>query len=114
MEIEKHLAELAQADPQARRTALENVLTAEGLTPEIQECEADERRKAARNYLLYTADKDAKGPLFCAHYDAHPGSTGANDNAAAVCIQRVTAAQDTGHDRLFRWRGIRPQRCQTV
>ena len=86
MEIEKHLAELAQADPQARRTALENALTAEGLTPEIQECEADERRKAARNYLLYTADKDAKGPLFCAHYDAHPGSTGANDNAAAVCI----------------------------
>ena len=86
MEIEKHLAELAQADPQARRTALENVLAAEGLTPEIQECEADERRKAARNYLLYTADKDAKGPLFCAHYDAHPGSTGANDNAAAVCI----------------------------
>ena len=74
MEIEKHLAELAQADPQARRTALENALTAEGLTPEIQECEADERRKAARNYLLYTADKDAKGPLFCAHYDAHPGS----------------------------------------
>ena len=73
MEIEKHLAELAQADPQARRTALENALTAEGLTPEIQECEADERRKAARNYLLYTADKDAKGPLFCAHYDAHPG-----------------------------------------
>ena len=66
MEIEKHLAELAQADPQARRTALENALTAEGLTPEIQECEADERRKAARNYLLYTADKDAKGPLFCA------------------------------------------------
>lgn len=64
MEIEKHLAELAQADPQTRRTALENALTAEGLTPEIQECEADERRKAARNYLLYTADKDAKGPLF--------------------------------------------------
>ena len=86
MEIEKHLAELAQADPQARRTALENVLAAEGLTSEIQECEADESRKAARNYLLYTADKDAKGPLFCAHYDAHPGSTGANDNAAAVCI----------------------------
>lgn len=86
MEIEKHLAELAQADPQTRRTALENALTAEGLTPEIQECEADERRKAARNYLLYTADKDAKGPLFCAHYDAHPGSTGANDNTAAVCI----------------------------
>ena len=52
MEIEKHLAELAQADPQTRRTALENALTAEGLTPEIQECEADERRKAARNYLL--------------------------------------------------------------
>ena len=86
MEIEKHLAELAQADPQARRAALEAVLAAEGLTPELQEQEADERHKAARNYLLYTADKDAKGPLLCAHYDAHPGSTGANDNAAGVCI----------------------------
>ena len=85
------LAELAQADPQARRPALENALTAEGLTPEIQECEADERRKAARNYLLYTADKDAKGPLFCAHYDAHPGSTGANDNAAAACLLTALA-----------------------
>ena len=52
MEIEKHLAELAQADPQTRRTALENALTAEGLTPEIQECEADERRKAARNCCI--------------------------------------------------------------
>ena len=86
MEIEKHLAELAQADPQARRAALEAVLAAESLTPELQEQEADERHKAARNYLLYTADKDAKGPLLCAHYDAHPGSTGANDNAAGVCI----------------------------
>lgn len=83
MEIEKHLAELAQADPQARRAALEAVLAAESLTPELQEQEADEHHKAARNYLLYTADKDAKGPLLCAHYDAHPGSTGANDNAAA-------------------------------
>ena len=52
MEIEQHLAELAQAAPQARRTALENALTAEGLTPATQECEADERREAARNYLL--------------------------------------------------------------
>lgn len=86
MEIEKHLAELAQTDPQARRTALENALAAEGLTPEIQECEADERRKAARNYLLYTADKDSQGPLFSPITTHTPGSTGANDNAAAVCI----------------------------
>lgn len=71
MEIEKHLAELAQADPQARRTALENALTAEGLTPEIQECEADERRKAARNYLLYTADKDAKRTCCSAPITTH-------------------------------------------
>ena len=86
MQIEKHLAELAQADPQQRRAALEAVLAAEGLTPEIQEREADEKNKAARNYLLYTAGEQAAGPLLCAHYDAHPGSTGANDNAAAVCI----------------------------
>ena len=75
MEIEKHLAELAQADPQTRRTALENALTAEGLTPEIQECEADERRKAARNYLLYTADKDRCSAPITTHTPAVPAPT---------------------------------------
>lgn len=83
--LDEHLTELAQGDPAARRAALERLLTAEGLAFTVQECEADEKRKAARNYLL-PAGSDTPCPLLCAHYDAHPGSVGANDNAAALCI----------------------------
>ena len=81
--LDEHLAELAQSDPAARRAALERILTAEGLAFTVQECEADEKRKAARNYLL---PAEGTAPLLCAHYDAHAGSVGANDNAAALCI----------------------------
>lgn len=83
--LDEHLAELAQPEPGARRAALERILTAEGLAFTVQECEADEKRRAARNYLLPAA-QDTPCPLLCAHYDAHPGSAGANDNAAALCI----------------------------
>lgn len=83
--LDEHLAELAQPDLLARRTALETLLTGEGLAFTVQECEADEKRKAARNYLLMP-EPGAPCPLLCAHYDAHPGSVGANDNAAALCI----------------------------
>lgn len=81
--LDEHLNELAQPDPAARRAALERLLTAEGLAFTVQACEADEKRKAARNYLL---PAEGTAPLLCAHYDAHPGSVGANDNAAACCI----------------------------
>lgn len=81
--LEEHLSKLAQPELSARRAALEELLTAEGLSWTVQECEADEKRKAARNYLLPAGDG---APLLCAHYDAHPGSVGANDNAAALCI----------------------------
>lgn len=83
--LEEPLAQLAQRDPDERRAALEALLTAEGLAFTVQECEADEKRKAARNYLLEPT-VETPCPLLCAHYDAHPGSVGANDNAAALCI----------------------------
>ena len=83
--LDEHLAELAQTDLLARRAALEALLTGEGLDFTVQECAADEKRKAARNYLLLPPG-DGPCPLLCAHYDAHPGSVGANDNAAALCI----------------------------
>lgn len=87
MEVTKHLAALAQADPAARRAALEAVLAAEGLTFEVQEGEESEKTpKAPRNYYVWPDRDERPCPLFCAHYDAWPGSTGANDNAAALCI----------------------------
>ncbi|MDD4849835.1 MAG: M28 family peptidase [Gemmiger sp.] len=84
--IARHLAALAQPDPDARRAALEAVLAAEGLTPTLQTGEGSEKYpRPVQNYLLLPP-AGAAYPLLCAHYDAHPGSSGANDNAAAVCI----------------------------
>ena len=86
MELQTHLAALAQPDAAARRAALEAAFAAEGLVPELQTEEADETHPdPACNYLLFP-ESDAPCPLLCAHYDGHPGSPGANDNAAAVCI----------------------------
>lgn len=81
-----HLAALAQPDPAARRAELEAALAAEGFAPTVQQGEPDDRHPAApRNYLLLP-DGDEPCPLLCAHYDAFPGSVGANDNAAACCV----------------------------
>ncbi len=88
--LDEHLAELAQTDLLARRAALEALLAGEGLDFTVQECAADEKRKAARNYLLLPPG-GGPCPLLCAHYDAHPGSVGANDNAAALCILAALA-----------------------
>lgn len=87
-----YLSRIAQADPAARRAAVAAALADAGLDPVIQAVEADERhRKAATNYLLPDPE-DRLCPLFIAHYDAHPGSTGANDNAAGVSILIALAA----------------------
>lgn len=84
--IERHLARLAQVEPAARRAALEEVLCAERLAFERQTREPGQGSpRQVQNYLLLPRET-SPCPLFCAHYDAHPGSPGANDNAAAVCI----------------------------
>ncbi len=86
MEITRHLAALAQPEANARRAALEETLQAEGFAPAVQQGQASEKTPdPARNYLLLPPG-EALCPLLCAHYDAYPGSPGANDNAAAVCI----------------------------
>lgn len=85
-ELRKHLAELAQPDPSERRAALEAVLAAEGLSFETQRGEPTEKVPVPPvNYCLWP-DGEEPCPLLCAHYDAYPGSPGANDNAAALCI----------------------------
>lgn len=84
--VSSHLKPLSQKDPDARRQALALVLEAEGLAYTLQEEEPGFKHpRGIVNYLL-TPWKEQPGLLFCAHYDAVPGSFGANDNAAALCI----------------------------
>lgn len=87
MQIETHLSALAQRELTARRTALLAILEQEGFVPQLQTAEPDEKHPLpAQNILLLPPEDAVPCPLFCAHYDAHPGSPGANDNAAALCI----------------------------
>ena len=84
MEIKRHLETLAQKDPDLRRQALADVLDAEGLSCFLQEDEPSFKNpRGTVNYIL-DPWQDAPSLLFCAHYDAVPGSFGANDNAAAL------------------------------
>lgn len=86
MEIDRHLKDLSQKDPDLRRQALETVLNQENISFIRQEAEPGP--KAPRGVVNYLAEpwNEEPGLLFCAHYDAVPGSFGANDNAAALCI----------------------------
>ena len=86
MKINQHLETLSLKDPDLRREALANVLTAEGI-PFITQ-EEDPSFKNPRGVVNYLTDPGTAKPslLFCAHYDAVPGSYGANDNASSLCV----------------------------
>lgn len=88
MQIDKHLIALAQSGLQTRRNALEMVLQQEGLpyTCQTEEPSSQRASRQIQNYLLFSGTNGSVCPLFCAHYDAHGSSSGANDNAAALCI----------------------------
>lgn len=130
LELQKHLAELAQPDPSARRAALEAVLAAEGLPYEIQRGEPSEKVPVPPvNYCLWPVGSEPC-PLLCAHYDAYPGSPGANDNAAALCIlialakelerREVRAAfafldgEERGHTGAKLFESARAQECSIL
>lgn len=84
--INRHLETLALKDPDERRLALAGVLEKEGLSYTVQQEEPSPRNaRGTVNYLL-SVGRETPCFLFCAHYDGVPGSFGANDNAAAVCI----------------------------
>lgn len=86
MKINHYLTDLSLKDPDERRKALETVLTQEKLPFTLQKKEASyQTPRDVVNYLL-TPWSNEPGLLFCAHYDAVPGSFGANDNAASLCI----------------------------
>lgn len=86
-DINEYLVELAVPDPDARRTALCNILTRNGLDYTVQKVEpTEEKPRGIENYLIEIGQATAPHLLFCAHYDSYPASCGANDNSAAVCI----------------------------
>lgn len=86
LDITKHLETLCQKDPDERRKAVASVLDSEEISYQTQVMEASPQiPRGICNYLFSTGE-DAPGILFCAHYDSFPGSYGANDNAAGVCI----------------------------
>ena len=91
--MQKHLSSLITKDPDIRRQALAGILEAEKLPYSVQSAEPSHKApRGVVNYLL-NADIAAASLLFCAHYDAVPGSFGANDNAAAVCILLQLASE---------------------
>lgn len=86
MDITRHLTQIAQKEPEGRRQAMADILESEGLSYRLQEAEPSFGSPLGiRNFLLEPFSAQPS-PLFCAHYDAVPGSSGANDNGAAVCI----------------------------
>lgn len=94
MEINKHLSTLAQKDADIRRQAVLQVLTSEGFACTLQEDHSSLKiPRGTVNYLFSSTESPEPSPLFCAHYDAVPGSFGANDNAAALCILTTLAGE---------------------
>jgi hypothetical protein len=76
MSIQENLAKIATADPTARQHAVLAILDTIGCPYTIV--------NGTNISIPYTTGTPRL--IIGAHYDAYPGSTGANDNAAAVCI----------------------------
>ncbi len=86
MIIDQFVNQLSSKDPDERKEALRAVLKKEKLSFYLQEEEPSQKApRGIENFLLTPWSSDP-GLLFCAHYDAVPGSFGANDNAASLCI----------------------------
>ncbi|MCD8220694.1 MAG: M28 family metallopeptidase [Clostridiales bacterium] len=77
---------LAKKDPDERRQALIDSLSAEGFSFATQGSGPEPGNPRGTENILLTPWCEEPSLLFGAHYDAVPGSYGANDNAAAVAI----------------------------
>lgn len=85
--LHMYLPEFAVPDPDERRASLSSVLSLVGLDYTIQEIDPSiEVPRGVKNYIVTIGNPSKPHILLCAHYDSFPGSCGANDNSAAVCI----------------------------
>lgn len=86
MDRQQRIIALSQKDMNSRKEALENILNDAGLVFTTQKEESSYNNPLGIcNYIIDLAN-DTPALLFSAHFDAVAGSTGANDNAASVCI----------------------------
>lgn len=86
MIVDQFINQLSSKDPDERREALRSVLKQENLSFYLQEEGPSSKAPRGIENVLLTPWSSDPGLLFCAHYDAVPGSFGANDNAASLCI----------------------------
>lgn len=86
------LERLCQTEAEPRRRAMEELLFEMGLDPKRQEeAPGPGSPRGVVNFLVRTGETENPSLLLCAHYDAFPGSCGANDNGAALCILAALA-----------------------
>lgn len=112
MELREPLERLAAAENAARLEALTGELARRGLPYEMQEGEetavqndspfffrapAAPRAVQVRNVIVRVGP-EAPHIVLGAHYDTQEGSSGANDNAAAVCILLALAEELRARD----------------
>lgn len=83
MSLMENLHRIASADQQARRHALIEILREMGCPFELYH---DRLHKRQTQNIVVPFHRDNPRLVIGAHYDSVPGSTGANDNAAGVCI----------------------------
>lgn len=84
MDLFRDLHRLATADPSARRTALLALLREMDCPFTLsREHLADHRPE---NIVIRFHEDASQRVVLGAHYDSVPGSTGANDNGAGVCV----------------------------
>jgi aminopeptidase YwaD len=84
--IDRCLERLSTADPDLRRASLLQILKEENFAPLMQTEPASESGLRPVENYLFLPETETPCVLFTAHYDAYPGSTGANDNASSLCI----------------------------
>lgn len=83
MSMMHNLRRIASDDQQVRRTALVEIL--EEMACPFKLYKGKERKRQPQNIVVSFYD-DTPRLVIGAHYDSVHGSTGANDNAAGVCI----------------------------
>ena len=77
----RHILTLSQKELSARRQALNDILSREGI-----KFNAEESSDGLTVNFTFTSRGGNSGYLFTAHYDNTRGSYGANDNMAGVCV----------------------------
>ena len=83
--IKTNLQRVAQPDNMSRRKAILDILKAMDCAFTIQKEGTQTLADDVENIIVHFGDSKPRLVLG-AHYDTYPGSVGANDNAASVCI----------------------------